>query len=267
MNKVSQLMDLSGRRALITGAAGGLGSVFASSLAELRADLILVDKPNIDLRDLKLTLEDVYGISVSTFGCDLEIQEHRARLISDILSDGKELNVLVNNAAFVGNSALPGWSVPFAEQSVETWRRALEVNLVAAFELCQGLSEVLIRSKGANIVNIASIYGQFGPYWGLYEGTKMSNPAAYGASKAGLIQLTKWLSTTLAPQVRVNAISPGGVIADQPNSFVQTYSSRTPLGRLANYEDFCGALIYLASDMSEYVTGQVLNVDGGWGVW
>jgi NAD(P)-dependent dehydrogenase (short-subunit alcohol dehydrogenase family) len=267
MNKVSHLMDLSGRRALITGAAGGLGSVFARSLAELRADLILVDRPGIDLEDLKLSLKDIYGISVSTIGCDLEIQEHRARLIGDVLSDGKELNVLVNNAAFVGTSSLPGWSVPFGEQSVETWRRALEVNLVAAFDLCQGLSEVLIRSKGANIVNIASIYGQFGPDWGLYEGTQMSNPAAYGASKAGLIQLTKWLSTTLAPHVRVNAISPGGVIADQPANFIESYTSRTPLGRMANYDDFCGALIFLASDMSEYVTGQILNVDGGWGVW
>jgi NAD(P)-dependent dehydrogenase (short-subunit alcohol dehydrogenase family) len=82
-----------------------------------------------------------------------------------------------------------------------------------------------------------------------------------------LIQLTKWLSTTLAPQVRVNAISPGGVIAEQPNNFIESYNSRTPLGRMANYEDFCGTLIYLASDMSEYVTGQILNVDGGWGVW
>ena len=267
MSKVTQLLDLSGRRALVTGAAGGLGKVFASSLAELGADLILVDKPSIDLEDLKQSLEEIHQISVSTFGCDLEFQEHRSRLITDVLSDGKELNVLVNNAAFVGNSALPGWSVPFAEQSVETWRRALEVNLVAAFDLCQGLSQVLIRSKGANIINIASIYGQFGPDWSLYKGTEMSNPAAYGASKAGLVQLTKWLSTTLAPQVRVNAISPGGVLTDQPISFIELYNSRTPIGRMASYGDFCGAIAYLATDMSEYVTGQVLNVDGGWGVW
>jgi len=95
----------------------------------------------------------------------------------------------------------------------------------------------------------------------------MANPAAYGASKGGLIQFTRWLSTTLAPQVRANVISPGGVARGQPESFVERYSARTPLRRMATEEDFRGAVAYLASDLSAYVTGQVLAVDGGWGVW
>ena len=123
------------------------------------------------------------------------------------------------------------------------------------------------HSRGANMINIASIYGQYGPDWRMYENTDINNPAAYGASKAGMIQLTKWLSTTLAPDVRVNAISPGGVFTGQSKQFVDAYSSRTPLRRMANYGDFSGAIAFLATDMSEYVTGQVLNADGGWGVW
>jgi NAD(P)-dependent dehydrogenase (short-subunit alcohol dehydrogenase family) len=95
----------------------------------------------------------------------------------------------------------------------------------------------------------------------------MANPAAYGASKGGLIQLTRWLSTTLAPQIRVNVIAPGGVARGQPESFVDRYKARTPLQRMATEEDFRGAVAYLASDLSAYVTGQVLSVDGGWGVW
>ena len=252
---------------MVTGAAGGLGKVIAETLAELGSDLVLVDRDKEGIESLQHQLSDSFAVSVVGTVCDLEHQDQRERLIEDIVRDGQDLNILINNAAFVGSSNLSGWNVPFIEQSIETWRRALEVNLVAPFELCQGLSQVLKKSRGSNIINIASIYGQLGPDWGLYEGTQMSNPAAYGASKAGLIQLTKWLSTTLAQQVRVNAISPGGVIAEQPNNFIESYNSRTPLGRMANYEDFCGTLIYLASDMSEYVTGQILNVDGGWCVW
>ena len=95
----------------------------------------------------------------------------------------------------------------------------------------------------------------------------MANPAAYGASKGGLIQFTRWLSTTLAPYVRVNVISPGGIARAQPQRFVERYIQRTPLKRMATEDDFRGAIAYLASDLSAYVTGQVLSVDGGWGVW
>jgi NAD(P)-dependent dehydrogenase (short-subunit alcohol dehydrogenase family) len=95
----------------------------------------------------------------------------------------------------------------------------------------------------------------------------MSNPAAYGVSKGGLIQLTRWLATTIAPEVRVNAISPGGIFRNQPEAFVNRYAEKTPLGRMATEDDFRGAIAYLASDLSRYVTGQILSVEGGWGVW
>ena len=95
----------------------------------------------------------------------------------------------------------------------------------------------------------------------------MSNPAAYGASKGGVIQLSRWLSTTLAPHVRVNAISPGGIFRNQPAQFIERYASRTPLGRMATENDFRGVIAFLATDMSAYMTGQNLLIDGGWGVW
>jgi NAD(P)-dependent dehydrogenase (short-subunit alcohol dehydrogenase family) len=101
----------------------------------------------------------------------------------------------------------------------------------------------------------------------LYEGTKMGNPAAYAASKGGLLQLTRWLATVLAPKIRVNALTPGGVWREQPEAFHERYRLRTPLGRMAAESDFKGAAAYLASDMSEYVTGQNLIVDGGWTAW
>ena len=118
-----------------------------------------------------------------------------------------------------------------------------------------------------NIINISSIYGVYAPDWNLYSGTLMSNPAGYSVSKGGLLQLTRWLATTIAPNVRVNAISPGGIFRNQPESFIKSYEGKTPLGRMATEDDFRGAVAYLASDLSKYVTGHNLLVDGGWGVW
>ena len=106
-----------------------------------------------------------------------------------------------------------------------------------------------------------------GPDWNLYEGTTMGNPGAYAASKGGLIQLTKWLATTVAPKVRVNAISPGGIFRNQPEKFVAKYTAKTPMGRMGVEDDFRGAIAYLASDLSSYVTGQNIAVDGGFGAW
>jgi NAD(P)-dependent dehydrogenase (short-subunit alcohol dehydrogenase family) len=267
MNTIAELMNLRGRRALITGAAGGIGRVIAQTLAELGADLILVDKPGSDFDALNKDIEQFNSVKALNIDCDLEKQSDRERLIQPILNDGAGLDVLVNNAAFVGTTDLQGWVTAFEQQSIDTWRRALEVNLTAAFDLAKGFSPVLKKSGHGSIINIASIYASLGPDYSLYEGTEMGSPAAYAASKGGLVQLTRWLATTLAPQVRVNTISPGGVFRNQPEAFVKRYEARTPLGRMATADDFKGTVAYLASDLSAYVTGQNQMVDGGWSTW
>jgi NAD(P)-dependent dehydrogenase (short-subunit alcohol dehydrogenase family) len=267
MTTIKELVNLKGRRALITGATGGLGKVMADTLGELGAELVLVDRPGSDFVSLSANLTERWGVKVECKFCDLEQQAQRTELMDWLKSVGQGLNILVNNAAFVGTSELQGWAVPFEQQTIETWRRALEVNLTAIFDLCQGLTPILKAAEGASIINITSIYGMCGPDWSLYEGTKMSNPAAYGASKGGLIQFTRWLATTIAPYIRVNAISPGGVFRNQPEAFVKRYKAKTPLGRMATEEDFRGVVAYLASDMSRYMTGQNLAVDGGWVAW
>lgn len=260
-------MSLKGRRALITGAAGGIGRVIAQTLAELGADVLLVDRPGIDCGPLVQEIENDWRATVQTFACDLEMQGDRDHLIESIQQQGGGLDVLVNNAAFVGTSGLDGWVTDFEQQTVETWRRALEVNLTAAFDLSKRFAPLLKQSEGGSIINVASIYGSYGPDYSLYAGTEMGSPAAYAASKGGLIQLTRWLATTLAPRVRVNSISPGGVFRNQPEVFVKRYEARTPLARMATEDDLRGAVAYLASDLSLYFTGQNLAVDGGWGVW
>ena len=265
MTSFQSLSSLTGKRSVITGAAGKLGTVFADTLAELGSDLILIDRPGTNLQELKETMNKRWGISSEIYECDLEIESDRNVLIKEL--ENKELNVLINNAAFVGTSDLSGWAVKFSDQSLDTWRRAIEVNLTAAFHLTQGFYPSMQRSSGASIINISSMYGSFGPDYSLYEDTNMGNPAAYAASKGGLVQLTRWLSTTLAPSIRVNAISPGGIARSQPANFVSRYEGKTPLMRMANEDDFRGPLAFLASDLSKYMTGQILHVDGGWGIW
>ena len=267
MTTIKELINLKGRRALITGAGGGLGRVMASTLAELGADLILIDLPDSDINNLSNDLTNKWGVKVDSYYCDLEQQSKRSSLITSIKTSGKEINILINNAAFVGASNLEGWNVPFEDQTIETWRRALEVNLTAIFDICQSLTPILKLSEGATIINIASTYGLYGPDWSMYKETDMGNPAAYGASKGGVIQFTRWLSTTLAPNIRVNSISPGGIYRNQPKVFVKRYENKTPLGRMATEDDFRGVVAYLSSDMSKYMTGQNLLVDGGWGAW
>jgi len=267
MNKISDLMDLNGQRALITGATGGLGQEMAVTIAELGGNLLLIDRPDSDYQSVKQKILDNWDVQVECIDCDLENEEDRNELINLINKDGQGLDILINNAAFVGTSGLEGWVTDFDDQSIDTWRRAIEVNLTAVFHLSQGFASLLKNSVGGSIINIASIYAINGPDYSLYEGTNMGNPAAYSASKGGLVQLTRWLATTLAPNIRVNAISPGGVFRNQPDDFVKRYVSRTPLGKMADNEDFKGTIAYLASGLSAYVTGQNLPVDGGWTVW
>jgi len=259
-------MDMRGSRTMITGGLGHLGKVIAETLAELGSDLVLVDMPGAQSQDFCSRLTSTWDVNVNYLACDLENERDRDSIILLLKSDGIGLDCLVNNAAFVGASDLQGWAVPFEEQSIQTWRRALEVNLTAAFHLSRSLAPELRSSGKGCIINIASIYGEFGPDWSLYEGTAMGNPAAYAASKGGLLQLTRWLATTMAPDVRVNAISPGGIYRNQPDKFVSRYGRKTPMLRMANEEDFRGAVAYLATSMSSYVTGHTLKVDGGWNV-
>ena len=208
-------MQLQGRRALVTGANGALGRIIAQTLAELGANLVLVDRPETDFSEQINSLSRFALITAEGLGCDLESEDDRSSLVQKVAAGGR-LDILVNNAAFVGSSGLQGWALPFEQQTVDTWRRALEVNLTAVFDLCQQFIPQLREGGDGVVVNVGSIYGALGPNWNLYTDTAMANPAAYAASKGGIIQLTRWLATTLAPTVRVNCICPGGIERGQP---------------------------------------------------
>lgn len=264
---VANKFSLEGRRAIVTGGAGHLGRVFGETLVELGAHVVLVDRDAESLAVAAASVAVAGRGSVESYRCDLESGDERRALAAALGGAAEGVSVLVHNAAFVGTNDLRGWAVPFESQSLETWRRAIEVNLTAVFDVTQALLPELRRAPGPSVINVASIYGALGPDWSLYEGTTMANPAAYATSKGGLLQLTRWLATTLAPSVRVNAIVPGGIIRGQQEKFVKRYKSRTPLQRMATEDDFQGVLAFLSSDASAYVTGQAIAIDGGWSAW
>ena len=263
---INKLINMNSRWVLITGASGNLGRVISNALASLGANLILVDQSKIELNKLKKKLSK-YKTKTLEVECNLEIEENRIELLNTIKSKKIRINCLINNAAMTGSSIKSGWNSNFQHQTIKMWRKGIEVNLTAAVHLSQIFMSDLEKSNGANIINIASIYGELGPDWSLYEGTNMHNPAAYSVSKGGLIQFTRWAATTMAPKIRVNAISPGGIKRNQPKKFIKKYEARTPLKRMATELDMIGAITFLATDMSAYITGQVIRVDGGWSEW
>lgn len=266
MRTIKQLQDMTGQWSLITGGAGHVGRAAAQVLLELGAKVILLDRDAAHLA--RVHSEDFNGsANVYCVCCELSDEQAIHSAMADVAQMTKgQLNVLINNAAFVGTDKLTGWCVPFEKQSFDTFKACMDVNLSAPFLLSQLAYELMKQSSSANrsIVNISSIYAVVGPQMDMYAGTDMGNPAAYAASKAGLMQLTKWMAANVAPDVRVNNIVLGGIERGQPQSFLDKYNSKVPMQRMASEEDVKGAIAYLSSQLSNYMTGQSLYLDGGW---
>jgi NAD(P)-dependent dehydrogenase (short-subunit alcohol dehydrogenase family) len=257
---VHRLMRLTGRRALVIGGAGRLGRVAVATLRELGAKTAVLDLPEV----LRRTSSS-HGVAVA---CDLrDDQQTRHAIRRATRHHLKGLEILVHSAAYTGQTNVPGWATSFDRQTVRAWEEAMRVNVTSAFIAVQEARQALAASGRGSVIFLASIYGVVGPDQRLYTGTAMHHPIGYDVSKGGLLQLTKALATTLAPKIRVNAISPGGVWDGQPETFRRRYIERTPLKRMATPEDVKGAIAYLASDLSAYVTGHNLIVDGGWTIW
>tara|TARA_B100001123_G_C15163931_1_gene968595 strand:- start:270 stop:1070 length:801 start_codon:yes stop_codon:yes gene_type:complete len=250
--------------ALVTGASGPVGNSIVKALSYLGYDLILTDFDERKIKKLAAKLKKKFHNKILTYACDLRKPAERSLFLSWVNKKTKKINLLINNAAITGSASDKGWNTKFNKQNPDLWSRTLEVNLTSIFHITKELEQKLKKSKNAKIINIGSIYGFLGPDWKMYEKTNLGNPAAYSASKGGLIQLTKWLAVTLGPDVRVNCISPGGIKRNQNYNFVKKYIDKTPLKRMATENDIVGAVIFLSSDLSKYITGHNLVVDGGY---
>lgn len=266
------LFDLSGKTALITGASGILGRHFSAGLAEAGAAVALFDIGAEAVCDQAEELSLRYGIKVKGYVCDVSYPVSVRDAVAQVVAEFGRIDVLHNNAAGKPDD-LNAFLAPFEEYSYDQWRKIMAVNLDGMFLMAQAVGKQMLRQGGGSIIQTSSIYGLLGPDQRIYEGSEylgrqINSPGVYAASKAGIIGLTRYLATYWADKgIRVNAIAPGGTESGQNEEFMRRYSARIPLGRMARAHEMVGALLYLASDASSYMTGQTIVVDGGLTAW
>ena len=256
---VMRMFDLSDRVAIVTGAAGQLGYQLSAALLEAGANVVLADRVTIPEKKLK-NLGNI-GPKVMVVKVDVTDKNSIENMVKKVISKFGKIDILVNNA---GTAVF----TPFEERNLNEFEKVLNVNLRGVFLCSQIVGKQMMKQKKGNMINIGSIYGMVSPDYRIYGRSGRNSSEVYGASKAGVIQITKYLATYLSRyNIRVNCISPGGIFNNQDPEFVKRYSEKTPLSKMGNDTDIKGAVVYLASDASAYVTGHNLVIDGGWTIW
>jgi NAD(P)-dependent dehydrogenase (short-subunit alcohol dehydrogenase family) len=256
----SKLFSLDKKVILITGANGQLCRAIAQTLTEFGAYLVLTDKVIDACRKTESKICKSGGKAIS-LEMDVTDKGSIEKCVDKVLRHFKKIDTLVNNAGM-------GVFTPFEKRTPEEFDKIMAINAKGAFLCSQVVSKSMIKRRKGNIVNIGSIYGLVAPDQRIYADSGRNCSEVYAMSKAAVIQLTKYLACYLSKyNIRVNCISPGGIFNKQLEKFIRNYSYKTPLRRMGLTKELSGALVYLSSDASEYVTGHNLIVDGGFTCW
>jgi len=250
------LFSLEGRVAVVTGGAGQLGGEIARGLEERGARVA------------------VFDVAAERFRVDVTDRSAIEAATEEVRREWGVPHVLINAAALDSPPDAPAEEVgPFESYPQHSFDRVMEVNVKGTFLSCQVVGARMAAEGRGSIVNVSSVYGMLSPVQDLYEfrrggGEEFFKPVAYSVSKSALYNLTRYLATYWAKSgVRVNTLTLAGVANEQPREFVEAYTSRMPLGRMADVREVVGPVVFLASDASSYVTGANLVVDGGWSAW
>lgn len=273
---IQDKFDLKGRVALVTGGAGLLGAQFCRTLAEAGSCVAVVDLDGEAAIRVSASLSRE-GYQAKPFANDITQADSNASLAANVVAAFGGLDILVNAAALdpkfdagaVNKGIAPG---SFEDYPLDQWNAALNVNLTGTFLITQACVQPMLRAgKRGSIINICSTYGLNGPDQRIYVKDRQRvafKPVYYSVTKAGVLGFTRYLAAYYAgTNIRVNALTPGGVFNDHDDYFVQNYSGKTILGRMAHLDEMNGALLFLASEASSYMTGGNLVVDGGWTAW
>ncbi len=260
---IMEMFSLKGKTALVTGGAGKYGACIADGLAEAGAGVVIASRNIKNCEKKAKSLRDA-GYFAAAGEVDIADEESVVKLKDKIISECGGIDILVNNAV-----ARPGGELPPAE----AWAESMRVNAVGLHICTRVFLDEMKKKKKGNIINISSMYGMVSQFPPMYEETnlKPSETGDYWFHKGGMINYTRFLAGTYAKyNIRANCISPGGFHGkegDHPEKFLKNYAERVPLGRMADEDDIKGAVVFLASDASAYVTGHNLVVDGGWTIW
>ena len=260
--------DLTNKTAIVTGALGLLGKEHCRALAEAGANVVVADVNEA----ASIAFATELGENHLGVGVDVTSETSLKTALDKILAHFETIDVLVNNAAIndmFENPAMAKELSAFENYPVEAFRKSLEVNVTGVFLCSQVFGSVMAQQGSGSIVNIASTYGMVGPDQSIYRNQAgeqiFYKSAAYPATKGAVINFTRFLAAYWGKNgVRVNTLSPGGVENSQDAFFIQNYSAKTLLNRMAQPNDYRGAIVFLASDASAYMTGANLVVDGGW---
>ena len=257
------LFDLAGRVAVVTGGMGQLGRVCVAGLAERGMRVAILDIVTGEVPD-----------GVRAYGVDITDRGAVERAEQELEAEWGVPHLLVNNAALDSPPDAPADEVgPFESYPEASFDAVMDVNVKGAFLSCQVIGGAMAREGRGSIVNVSSVYGLLSPVQDVYEfrrarGETFFKPVAYSVSKSAILNLTRYLATYWAKAgVRVNTLTLAGIWNDQPAEFLDAYEARVPLGRMLRAEEALGAVVFLASDASSYVTGSNVVVDGGWSAW
>lgn len=282
-------MDLSRSTAIITGGAGLLGRVYTATLLEAGANVIIIDK-KIESKKIykqikkESKLDQKKMSRLKMVECNITDPIQINYIFKKLDKSLKNLKIVVNNASLVkqvGKENLADSYKPFLQMNPEDWEEYFSVDLTGTLLISQKAIPYMKKNGGGSIINISSTYGILSPDQRLYKyfndslpknlkklGVEIEKPIGYSISKSGTLNLTRFLATKFAKDnIRVNTLTLGGVFDNNPSQFVKAYSEKTPLGRMADKKEYSGPLLFLASDMSSYMTGSNLIVDGGWSAW
>ena len=273
ITKINKMFDLTGRAIIVAGGAGQIGFSFCEILAEAGADIIVADiDKEMALEKIANTRKESVRNKLNFYLVDVSNEEQVEQLYGDVGNNYDNIYGLINSFHYKGHTRKLDTNSSFFSElehyPLESWDKVHDINLKGTFLLSK-LAVPHFKKNGCGvIVNISSTYGNVSPNKSIYGNSGINSPVAYASSKAAIINLTRYLATHLAEfNIRANVLSPGGVYNNQTEEFVNRYSELTPLKRMASPEDYQGAVLFLMSDASNYMTGANLVVDGGWTAW